>query len=245
LALKVLAVDTSHEHGSAALAVDGRVEVRWLLSPRSHLRDLPRVVRELLDGFGLGPGDLDRLALTIGPGSFTGLRVALAFAKGLAAARGTPVVAVGTLELLALPWVGERPVAVAVDARKGEVYGAVFERADLRGEDPWPLAARIPPGAFSPEAFRDRLPPEGGVLVGTGAVRYRDLFERTGWRLEPEGTWPDTARLARLARRVRPVPATELLRLEPTYIRPSDAVLRRLRQVSADGSDPDTPDGTR
>src|SRR5262245_52075822 len=93
----------------------------------SHARTLLPLIDAALAAAGVGLRQLDLLAVSIGPGSFTGLRIGLSVAKGLALATGLPVVGVPTLEAYALH-VGPRPglICPVLDARKGEVYGAVF-----------------------------------------------------------------------------------------------------------------------
>jgi tRNA threonylcarbamoyl adenosine modification protein YeaZ len=126
----VLSIDTSHPEGSVALAAAGVARGhRRFGASSSHLLDLGRCADELLRDNGLAVGDIERVALVKGPGSFTGLRIGLAFVKGLVAALDADVVTVGTLELLAMPLLDanqRRAVCAMVDARKEEVYGAIY-----------------------------------------------------------------------------------------------------------------------
>jgi tRNA threonylcarbamoyladenosine biosynthesis protein TsaB len=120
----VLAVDTTHEYGSIAL----NGEVVPLHSPSGFAHVIYPHLRELLDRAGVATGAIDCFAAASGPGSFTGVRVGLACVKGLAEAAGKPAVAVSNLEALAT--FGAAPLrAVLLDARRGDVYGAVYDAA--------------------------------------------------------------------------------------------------------------------
>jgi tRNA threonylcarbamoyladenosine biosynthesis protein TsaB len=121
---RILAVDTTHEHGSIALGED----VARIDAPSGFAHVLYPHLRSLLDRHGLSVGDIDCFAAAAGPGSFTGVRVGLACIKGLAEAAGKPGVAVSNLEALAR--FGSAPLrAVLLDARRGQIYGAVYDAA--------------------------------------------------------------------------------------------------------------------
>ena len=134
--MKLLALDTSSEGCSAALLVDGELTERFELAPRGHTRLLMPMVRNLLDEGHLRPGDLDALAFACGPGSFTGLRIATGVVQGLAWGLDLPVVPVSSLAAVALGVMDAVPgddcagVAVAFDARMGEVYWGCFANRD-------------------------------------------------------------------------------------------------------------------
>jgi tRNA threonylcarbamoyladenosine biosynthesis protein TsaB len=121
---RILAVDTTHEYGSIAL--DG--EVVALHSPSGFAHVIYPHIRELLERTGVGLDAIDCFAAASGPGSFTGVRVGLACIKGLAEAAGKPAVAVSNLEALAS--FGTAPLRAALlDARRGEIYGGVYDAA--------------------------------------------------------------------------------------------------------------------
>jgi tRNA threonylcarbamoyladenosine biosynthesis protein TsaB len=127
----VLAVDTSGPVATfAVLMEDGRLFEEELESADGHAHKLFPVIERLLDRAGLGVGEMSCFAAGAGPGSFTGVRVALAAVKGLAHATGRPVVAVSNLAALA--WFGNAPLrAPVIDARRGEVYSAVYTAEGL------------------------------------------------------------------------------------------------------------------
>ncbi len=127
----VLAIDTTGEFGSIALVNDqGLVEEVTLDSPDGFAHVLFAEIERLLARHALNINQVDAFASASGPGSFTGVRVGLTAVKGLAEATGRKVIAVSNLQALA--WFGTRPLRAAVlDARRGEVYGGVYD-ASLR-----------------------------------------------------------------------------------------------------------------
>ena len=134
----VLAIDASLGPVSAAVVdtADGRCVSRRDEATDGRAERLPRHVADLLAEAGVAPGNLDRIAVTIGPGGFTGVRVGIAFARGFALVHGTPVVGVGTLTALALsaaaPGTGEPPdagVLAFVHGRKGRLLVRRFDGA--------------------------------------------------------------------------------------------------------------------
>jgi len=178
---------------------------------RGHQERLAPLVQELMAEARIAFEDLDRIGVTIGPGSFTGLRVGLAFAKGLGLALDRPVVGVGALEALAGSAGTGGFVAAAVDARRGQLYLQAF--AD--GE---PLMA---PDALTLSDAAARLVElqRGGpaTLVGSGAPMLAGLM---GEAAVLDRTAPDPAAVARLAAQARsPGPA------RPLYLRAPDAKL--------------------
>ena len=123
-----LGIDTSCGFTVLGLAEGNRVtaESRWELG-RAQASLLPSLVRQLLQPFHLTLEDLEVLAVTVGPGAYTGLRIGVAYAAALADALGIRVVPLSTLEVLAEEAPpGELPVAVSLRARKGHLYGAAY-----------------------------------------------------------------------------------------------------------------------
>ena len=122
-----LAVDTTSEYGSLALVRDGELlEEALLHAPDSFSPVLYEELRRLLERHALNLADIDCFAAASGPGTFTGVRVALACVKGLAEAMGRPAVAVSNLQAVAR--YGQAPLRAALlDARRGEVYAAVYD----------------------------------------------------------------------------------------------------------------------
>jgi tRNA threonylcarbamoyladenosine biosynthesis protein TsaB len=190
----VLAFDTATDAAAVALVRGGDV----LGARRSRAVRVLADAHELLAKAGLEPRDLDGIVVGTGPGSFTGVRIGLAAARGLALALDLPVAGVSTLDALAAGAPGGLPV---IDARRREVF-------TLRGG----------PSCLRPEELE---PEPGTVCVGDGAVRYRTLLEATGAEVPPDDSELHVPRAelhARLAREFGPPEA-----VEPIYLRVPDA----------------------
>jgi len=227
--MKVMAIETSTMLGGVAvmdseqgLLAEARVSVRAALSERLMI-----AVDFVLGQSSLGLGDIDALAVSSGPGSFTGLRVGLGTVKGLAFATGLPVAAVPTLEAYAmcLPYC-RHPVCPMLDARKKEVYTAVF----LHGDDG--LRRVLPERATRAGDLAAMLMEyEAVVFVGQGAELYRrEIEERLGPRAlfaPPRLMTPSPAAVAEagLARALRGEYSDPAF-LSPFYIRKSEAELK-------------------
>ena len=123
----LLALETATDACSAALLVDDQVQERFQLAPRGHTALILPMIDELLAEAGIGIGRVDALAFGRGPGAFTGVRIAVGVAQGIAFAADLPVVPISTLAALAQGCEAER-VLVALDARMDEVYWAAYER---------------------------------------------------------------------------------------------------------------------
>ena len=164
--MPVLAIDTTTPHGSVALAEGEAVlgEVRFRATD-SHSAHLLPAADFLLKALGVSPAHLDGCAVTIGPGSFTGLRVGLSTAQGLALAAGVPCLGVSALDVLAQRIAGSADTLVAmIDAYRGEVYAAVYER-DGR--------IRTGPVLVAPERLLEGLPAEA-AFVGDGVLKHSE-----------------------------------------------------------------------
>lgn len=220
--MKLLALDTSSEGCSAALLIDGKLSERFEIAPRGHTKLLMPMVRELLAEAKVTPAELDTVAFACGPGSFTGIRIATGVAQGLAWGLNVPVVpvsslaavALGAMETMAISEQGG--VAVAFDARMGELYWGCFICRDglpvLQGEERVCAPSLVGLegeaiawfGAGRGWAFQKDMP-----AVATDRVLAVDdtLIPRAGW----------VARLAEIGfRRGQAVPAEQA---QPAYIR--------------------------
>ncbi len=166
----ILALETSTELGSCALWHDGNVLERICPSGQSHSENLLPLVRELLADAGVAVGQLDAIAFGVGPGAFTGLRIACGAAQGLAVAADLPLIPVSGLEVMAASVEGNKVLAL-LDARMGEVYSG---RYCLEG-DRYRLAGEI---RVSPPA-EIALPDDAGwVACGNAPAVYPELRER-------------------------------------------------------------------
>jgi tRNA threonylcarbamoyladenosine biosynthesis protein TsaB len=174
--MNVLALDTATSATVAAVvrgdgtAFAARDEVSAGERPRHAMR-LLELAAATLEQAELGWAALERIAVGIGPGSFTGLRIGLATARGLALANGAELVGVGTLRALAHGAASENPVLAVIDARRGEAFVAGY----LGGKE------LIAPCAVAPDAIAELLAVGPGWLgIGEGAVRFREQLERAG-----------------------------------------------------------------
>ena len=179
--MKILAFDTATEATAVALCLDGAaLEARDDPPPGTrprHAGKLLVLVAELLGRGNVSWSELDRIAVGVGPGTFTGLRIGIATARGLARARDIPLVGVSTLRSLALgvdAVEGVDAVAAVIDARRGEVFAAAWSTRAGR-----PL---LTPRAMAPTELARELDAlrAGRVLaIGSGAVEFRQVLERS------------------------------------------------------------------
>jgi len=172
--MRILAVDTTTESASAALLEDGRTRAETGLDLfGSQSTRLLSAVDHLLGSLGWTARDLDGFAVSPGPGSFTGIRVGLSTVQAFAFASGKPIAAVSSLEALA--WkhreAGARLVCPLLDAKKGEIYGALYE---FRGGG---MREAVSQRNDLPERFLAGLPKGRAVLfAGNGAVLCESLI---------------------------------------------------------------------
>ncbi|EKP0260451.1 MAG: tRNA (adenosine(37)-N6)-threonylcarbamoyltransferase complex dimerization subunit type 1 TsaB [Aeromonas sobria] len=133
--LKILAVDTATEACSAALLVGDTLFSRWEEAPRDHTRKILPMVQAVLEDAGISLSDLDAIAFGRGPGSFTGVRIGISVAQGLAFGVGVPLIGISTLAAMAQGAYrldGAEQVLTAIDARMNEVYFGRYELIDGR-----------------------------------------------------------------------------------------------------------------
>lgn len=241
--MRLLAIETSTEACSVAVLVDGAISERYEVAPRRHAELVLPWAGALLAEAGLGRADLDAIAVSRGPGAFTGVRLGISIAQGIALALDRPLVPVSTLAVLALAGPGQAAsggagvdardraadadalpdefILAAIDARMGEVYAGAFARdgEGLRALGPERVAA---PGAVEVPAG------DGWHGVGTGfAASDGALVKLLGGRLarvDPAALprAADLARLGALALAAGAAVAPELV--EPAYLRDNVAL---------------------
>ena len=215
--MRVLGIESSGTRGGIALLESGQVRgTRLFEKGMVHGREIAPSIRSLLDEARWSPDAIDLIACDLGPGSYTGLRVGLAAAKGLALALARPIIGVASLDAMADAARDQaRVLCPAIDAKWEQIYGAVYEdgrrTTDYLAEKPDAFAARVPKGAF---VFGDALDAYGGLFrdVTRGP---RELWDprpervaALGQRAYEEGTRHDAATLA------------------PLYLRPTEAELK-------------------
>ncbi|QSV44798.1 tRNA (adenosine(37)-N6)-threonylcarbamoyltransferase complex dimerization subunit type 1 TsaB [Geobacter benzoatilyticus] len=227
--MKLLTVDTSTSTCSVALTIDGRLAAESLFDTERTLSErLLASVDAVLRDSGICLDDLDGFGVSLGPGSFTGVRIGVSTVKGFSLATGKPVAGFSSLSMLAMNFPAcSLPLCTLFDARKKEVYAALYRCGALPEQI---IADRV----ISPERFLGLI--EGPALfAGNGALKYRALIEET---LGDRAVFaPDHCHQPRAA--AGAVLALEAFRaggllplpaLNPTYIRPSEAELMRMMQ---------------
>ncbi len=226
--MNALGIETATETVGVAVRTGAGVEAELALTGRRrHVEALTPAVQHLLGQVGLVPADLHVVAVDVGPGLFTGLRVGVAAAKGLAQSLGIGVVGVTSLDVLtAAAAAGARRglVLAAVDARRGELFAALREvGADGSTRDV------VGPWLVTPTGLAEELARLGGVAVhavGDGALRYRDVLEAVpGVAVARMPAFPPPSTLLglaldRLAAGDEPVEPASVV---PLYMREADA----------------------
>jgi tRNA threonylcarbamoyladenosine biosynthesis protein TsaB len=228
--MKILALESATLTGGAALLDGDRLVGETTLSiALTHSERMMAVVDRLLQDCGWTPADLEGLAVSVGPGSFTGLRVGIATVKGLALALSLPVAAVPTLDALAatLPFAGA-PVCPLLDARKGEVYCSLYR---WRGET---MTREWDYLALAPAAAAARLPTPV-IVLGDGVAPCRPHLARLGdgvMEAPPARRRPSAGVVAQLGHALLVSgKGMEAETLSPLYLRPSEAELKARRSA--------------
>ncbi len=237
-----LAFDTATPWGRFALAEDGLLlQYRPLNVMGSYADALLKVVQEMLAENGRNQADLDGIAVTVGPGSFTGLRIGVATAKGLAYGLNCKLVSVGTLEAMAAALLQDHPdVEFAVptlDARRGGVFSGVYRRQGhwveelagpeaLPADEWWQKILQVLPHCEAPVYGGDGT----AILLGQGDDLRSELAGVGQPKLRPwSAAHPATARTLACAMGLAPeqLPPIHPFELIPEYLRRSDAELNR------------------
>jgi tRNA threonylcarbamoyladenosine biosynthesis protein TsaB len=245
--VSLLGIDTSTAASAACvLRDDGEVfevapEPSALTARPAHARELMPAVAAVMERAGLGYADLEAIAVGVGPGTFTGLRIGIATARALASANGMPLRPVSSLAALAegigtdadaagggapadtgeeVPAAafGERAPALlpVIDAKRGEVFTALHAPG---GERLWgPLALR-------PEELAERIRAarDSPLAAGDGSVRFRGVLEAAGIRVMPDESRSHVVRALHVCRLAAEVPSVAPQAVLPDYLRAPDA----------------------
>ncbi len=244
--MSTLAFDTATRATTVALCREGSAALEARDDPPTgarprHATQLLPLAAQVLGDAEVGWPDIERIAVGVGPGSFTGLRIGIATARALAQARAIPLVGVPTLASLALgAWTaagreGCGTVLALIDARRGEAFGAAWPVTG-NGDDPAAGLARREAAVFGPRAMSAEalaeavlaLPGET-LVVGDGAVPFRGVLERSGALIAG-----DDAELHRVSAQshcllARHLPEGDPESVLPEYLRAPDAELSRRR----------------
>jgi tRNA threonylcarbamoyladenosine biosynthesis protein TsaB len=222
--VNVLGLDTSTAASAACvLRADGHAfevapAVAELTARPAHSHDLLARAGRVLDHGGLGYEDLDAVAVGVGPGSFTGLRIGIATARALATAHTLELRPVSSLRALAQGIHAEARLAL-IDARRGELFAALYDAAGR---------ALLDPFAAPPETVVERVRAVAAnpLAAGDGSLRFREMLEAGGVRVAPGDSDAHVVRalhVCRLARNTDPVEVGAVL---PDYLRAPDAAPR-------------------
>ncbi len=217
--MKILAFETATEACSVALLIDGEIRERFEIAPKQHTHLALPWAEELLNAAGIKKAELDVIAVGVGPGAFTGVRLAVALVQGIALALDKPVVPISTLAALAMQADKKHSqnVLAAIDARMGEIYCAQFTFVDDGLVDAASEEIVIAPQSFHLQA--------SGKFVGAGtgfAANNRVLQSNLQAQLvacNPQAL-PHAADIAKLAARdyvLGKAVAPDVL--EPAYLR--------------------------
>lgn len=229
-----LAVETSGRIGSVAILKEGLVLLERSMSGfMKHSAELFEIIAELTQQAGIRPGAIQTLYITVGPGSFTGIRIAVTLAKMMGYALNSRIVAVDTLDALAenaadiISTSGAtlRRVATILDAKQNRFFAALYEYNGQELEKIYP-SSLVYPEELLAIINKDNVPTG---LLGEGLVYYADKFKSPLTMLLDEATWPATARGVYAAGRKMAAKGqfSDIYTLVPAYIRKPDAVEKR------------------
>ena len=218
--MTLLGLDTSTPAASACVLGDGgeTFEVTppadRLCRPPAHATELMPAVADVMERAGVDWDDLDAIAVGVGPGTFTGLRIGIATARALATAADLPLRPVSSLAALATG-IGDPFSLGLIDARRGEVFAALFQE----GRELWP------PFAASPDDVIARLR-EGGfrpLAAGDGSLRFREMLEEAGISVAPQDSAAHVVSARHICLLAREAPDEPPEAVLPEYLREPDA----------------------
>jgi tRNA threonylcarbamoyladenosine biosynthesis protein TsaB len=242
--MRVLALDSATRATAVALCGLGDVVYVARDDPPpgrrpGHATRLLPLIAGVLDRAEIGWEDVDRIAVGVGPGTFTGLRIGIATARALAQARNIPLVGVSTLQSLALA--GRRVrmestdaeplprgldvVFAVLDARRGEVFTAGWRIDEAEEFD----MALLTPRAIAPEGLAALMAPLGpsSLAIGDGAIAFREVLERSGSFIPADDSPLHRVTAVHHCRLAGGVPATVPDDVRPDYLRAPDAEIAR------------------
>ncbi len=224
--MNLLAVDSATQTCSVALMQQGRIVAEFGADPdQTHARHLMKLIDSVLNAAGQKVANLDAMAVTSGPGSFTGLRISMAVVKGFALAFNRPVCPVSSLATLAWPYLGVSGLFCSmIDARKKQVYAQIFRLEQGRVEEVTSACAAAPDQVI--ESIRQLNEP--CWFAGSGAVLYKELIaKQLSNRAYMAAGVQNTIRAAAVAEiaceMIRGGYTKNAVDIVPQYIRRSDA----------------------
>lgn len=223
--MRILSIDTAMAACSAAIIdTDIALPLAAAFEPmeRGHAEALPPMVASVQQSAGIPLAEINRIIVTTGPGTFTGVRIGLAFARGLGLAGGIPVIGIDSLTAIAANETAKAPLLIVSDARNAEVYAAVFD-ADRR------LIAG--PRVTTADAAATDVP-SGTVVLGTAARAVTEASRRKDLTVSHAGDLPVAAHFARLAALIAPDRMPTPVYLRAPDAKPQSAPLRRIGRLT-------------
>ena len=244
----ILAVETSGRMGSVAIALGEQILAEAdFTSPMRHSAEIFPAVHDLLDRFSRKPQEIEHIYISVGPGSFTGLRIAVTFAKTMHLANAAKIVAVDTLDVIAanaIDLTTDAPshstgrltaesrvtsperIAVILDAKRSQFFIAVYQRNTQYAIRDTQYEKILPDCLMTAEQFLDKFARrEKPVwLLGEGLVYYKDKFKAEGIRFLDEATWYPKAEKVHLLgwQKAQDEEFADPLALQPNYLRAPD-----------------------
>lgn len=220
-AVPILAIDTATDVASVAIRVGGRTSAQSIRGARQHAAQILPLAQQVMASAGVSVRDIKRIIVGDGPGSFTGLRIGWAAAKGLAHERQLPLTAIPSL-LGAAHAAGVNVAAACYDALRGQVFGAVYEFEDDS------VATLVAPGLFTIAELEATTPADPMLAVGDGAERYREAVQAWIGRAPVglEALPPIAASLLALFDYDKAGTGVDRSLAEPTYGRPAEAQVK-------------------
>jgi len=249
----VLAVETSSRIGSVAVALGEKILAETTFSaPIRHSAEIFPAIRGLLDSFSREPKEIEQIYISIGPGSFTGLRIATTFAKTMHLANAAKIVAVDTLDVIAANVIdpaaentaansnhqpritSHERIATILDAKRGQFFIAVYKRhtsqeAQVTSHGIWQKI--LPDSLMTASEFLEKFC--GGNqpiwLLGDGLLYYKDKFKAQGVHFRDEKYWSPRAGKVHLLGWQKALAGqfTDPVALQPLYLRAPDVMLKR------------------
>ena len=221
--MTILGFDTSTAGSAAAILLSDGETIENAPSPErlaerpAHATELLPAISDVMERADVTFGDLDAIAVGVGPGTFTGLRIGVATARALAKANDLPVCGVSSLAALAAGMTGASRLPL-IDAKRGEVYAALFEA----GEERWP------PAVLEIDELLERLRDAAinPLAAGDGSLRFRDELETAGVAVAPAESPLHVVSAGHLCRRALGAPDVAPEQVVPDYLREPDAVPR-------------------
>ena len=210
----ILNIETATKNCSVSIAKDGKTLVCREIAEQgySHAEKLHLFIEEALKDLNLNFSDLDAIAVSQGPGSYTGLRIGVSAAKGLCYALNIPLIAVDTLEVLALKLsISEGLLIPMIDARRMEVYSAIF---DSKGQKIRNTEAQI----IDENSFQDI--DQKINLIGDGAMKFKDILTSDKFIFHPEIIYPSAKEMSALSFEKHKISDTvDVAYFEPFYLK--------------------------